>query len=418
MTASQPLDLFWSVPVSGDSRHVGTVTGDRPGYFDQLKDIALAADRLGFKGLVIPTGQGCDDPWVTAAALAPVTEHLQLVLALRPGVASPTHVARQAAALHRISNGRLMVKIVCGGDPAELAGDGIFLNHGDRYAHASEFLTVYRRLLEGKTVDLDGDYITVTGAQLAYPPQERRPPVWLGGSSKAALDLAAEYADTYLIWGEPLDQVEAKLKTIRRRSKAAGREVRFGLRIHLIVRPTEAEAWDAADKLIADLPATQRDLAAADQMQGGALPGRGRDPLLIVPNLSSNVGLARGGKGAALVGDPPTVAKRLRDYQALGIETVIASGCPHLEEAHRVAALLFPELGISAPAVRYRENPPAREMGHVLTFARRSDRDDVPFIADPAPAVPPSCAFPLSVLQDSIVERASDRARPDSAMAC
>ena len=197
---------------------------------------------------------------------------------------------------------------------------------------------------------------------------QKNVPIWFGGSSEPAHELAAEQSDVYLTWGEPLDQVAEKIADVRRRAEARGREVRFGLRIHLIVRETEGEAWAVADKLISNLSdeaiaAAQRKFAEESDSVGQrrmvALHGGGRrDKLEIAPNLWAGLGLVRRGAGTALVGDPKTVAARLRQYQELGIETIIASGYPHLEEAYKVAELLFPELGIGeAPKLKHRTAP-------------------------------------------------------------
>lgn len=352
----KPLDLFWFIPVSGDGSYLGSDKGIRYADFDYLKQIAQAADRLGFGGVLVPVGSHCEDPWITAAALATHTKRLRFLAALRPGLATPTHWARQAAALDRISEGRFIVNIVAGGDPLELAGDGIFLSHDQRYEHADEFLTVFRKLLDGETVDFKGEHIEVEGARLLFPTVQKPLPIWFGGSSDAALDVAGEHADVYLTWGEPPAQVAEKLEAARKRAAARGRELKFGLRIHLIVRETEQEAWNVANNLIAHLSdeaiaAAQRKFAqesdSIGQKRMSALHGGGRrDRLEIAPNLWAGVGLVRRGAGTALVGDPSTVAARLREYQALGIDTVIASGYPHLEEAYKVAELLFPELGI------------------------------------------------------------------------
>jgi alkanesulfonate monooxygenase len=354
---SKPLSLFWFIPVSGDGSYLGTDKGNRPADFRYLKQIAQAVDNLGFEGALIPVGSHCEDPFIVAAALATVTEKLKFLVALRPGLATPTHFARQTAAIDRISGGRMLLNLVAGGDAKELAGDGIFLDHDARYDHASEFLTVFRKLLARETVSFNGEHVRVEGGRLLFPPVQREVPVWFGGSSDPALDLAAAQTDVYLTWGEPLDQVAEKVEAVRKRARAKGREVKFGLRIHLIVRETEAEAWAVADKLIAHLSdeaiaAAQRKFAqesdSVGQKRMSALHGGGsRDKLVIAPNLWAGVGLVRRGAGTALVGDPATVAKRLREYQALGIETIIASGYPHLEEAYKVAELLFPELGIN-----------------------------------------------------------------------
>src|SRR5450755_2889016 len=251
ITAPAPLDVFWFIPVSGDGSYLGTRVGHRPADFRYLREIAQAVDRLGYAGVLIPTGKGCDDPWAFAAALAPWTQQLKYLVALRPGVASPSFAARQASAIDRISQGRFLANVVTGGNPAELAGDGIFLPHDERYAYTAEFLQVYRRLLLGESVTFDGRHIHVDGAKLDFPPVSKPiPPIWFGGSSDPALSVAAEHADTYLTWGEPVEQVAQKIETVRHRAKAFGRGVKFGMRIHLIVRETEAQAWAAADKLI------------------------------------------------------------------------------------------------------------------------------------------------------------------------
>src|ERR1700761_6402538 len=143
----KPLEMFWVLPVSGDGSYLGTDKGNRSADFSYLKQIAQAADRLGFSGALIPIGSHCEDPWIVAAALAPLTERLKFLVALRPALATPTHWARQAAAIDRISHGRLLINLVSGGDSKELAGDGIFLDHDARYAHAAEFLDVFGRLI-------------------------------------------------------------------------------------------------------------------------------------------------------------------------------------------------------------------------------------------------------------------------------
>jgi alkanesulfonate monooxygenase len=352
---AKPLEIFWFIPVTGDGSYLGTEVGNRSADFPYLRQIAQAADQLGFGGVLIPVGSHCEDPWITAAALAPHTERLKFLAALRPGLATPTHWARQAAALDRISNGRFLVNLVAGGDAKELAGDGIFLSHDQRYADAAEFLAIFRRLLAGETVDFEGRYQTVKGGRLLFPPVQQPLPVWFGGSSEPAHELAAGQTDVYLTWGEPIELAKEKIEDVRARARANGRAIKFGLRMHLIVRETDEEAWRVADRLISNvsdeaIALAQNKLNETDsvgQKRMSALQrGRSREALEIAPNLWAGIGLVRRGAGTALVGDPKTVAARLREYQALGVETVIASGYPHLEEAYKVAELLFPELGI------------------------------------------------------------------------
>ncbi len=359
-----PLDFLWFIPSSGDGAYLGTDTLSRPGDPAYFREIARAADRLGYSGVLIPTSIACEESFILAADLAAHTERLKFLVAVRPGTASPAYYARLASTLDRLSGGRLLLNIVVGGSAQELAGDGIFLGHDERYDHAQEFFQVFNSLMETGHANLDGKYIRALDAKLGLPPvQEPRPPLYFGGSSDAGIEFAAGITEKYLTWGEPPAQVAEKVAHVRRIAAARGHEVSFGIRLNFIVRETDEEAWAAADKLISHL--SDETIAAAQAAQVGqsdsvgqarmtALHQGRRDRLEVSPNLWAGVGLVRSGAGTALVGSPQTVAARLREYQEIGIDTVIASGYPHLEEAYRVAELLFPELGIAAPAAPVR----------------------------------------------------------------
>lgn len=347
------LDILWFLPTGGDTRYLGTSHGARPVTPDYLKQVAMATDTLGYDGILVPVGSGCEDAWITAATLVPHTQRLKFLVALRTAVAHPTAVARMAATLDRASAGRLMVNVVAGGNAAELAGDGVFLGHDERYDEAGEFITVWRQLLAGNTVTFNGKYHQLQNARQKFPPvQKPTPPVYFGGSSPAAHAFAGQHVDTYLTWGEPPIAVAEKIKDVRAKAAQHGRTVTFGIRLHVIVRETEAEAWTAAERLIRDvddatIAANLKDFAAYDsvgQQRMTALHGGDRAKLEVSPNLWAGVGLVRGGAGTALVGDPQTVAQRLLEYAELGIERFVLSGYPHLEEAYRFAELVFPLL--------------------------------------------------------------------------
>ncbi|KFC82947.1 FMNH2-dependent alkanesulfonate monooxygenase [Buttiauxella agrestis] len=354
------LNMFWFLPTHGDGHYLGSNDSARPVDHGYLQQIAQAADRIGFTGVLIPTGRSCEDAWLVAASMIPVTQRLKFLVALRPSVTSPTVAARQAATLDRLSNGRALFNLVTGSDPEELAADGVFLNHQERYEASAEFTHIWRRLLEGETVDHEGKHIQVKGAKLLFPPvQQPRPPLYFGGSSDVAQDLAAEQVDLYLTWGEPPHLVKEKIEQVRAKAAAHGRTVRFGIRLHVIVRETNEEAWEAANRLISQLDdetiaKAQAAFARTDsvgQHRMAALHGGKRDNLEISPNLWAGVGLVRGGAGTALVGDGPTVAARINEYAALGIDSFIFSGYPHLEEAYRVGELLFPHLDVAIPQI-------------------------------------------------------------------
>ncbi|MGJ8515016.1 FMNH2-dependent alkanesulfonate monooxygenase [Carnimonas bestiolae] len=363
---TQPLDFLWFIPSSGDGAYLGSdqrVRDPDPDYFSEL---AQTVDRLGYSGVLIPTGSACEESFVLAAHLAARTKRLKFLVAIRPGTASPAHYARLASTLDRFSRGRLLLNIVVGGNAAELAGDGVFLPHDERYDHAEEFFQVFTPLIETGQANLDGKYIKAHNARLGLPPvQEPRPPIYFGGSSDAAIDFSAGFVDKYLTWGEPPAQVKEKIERVKAAAAKKGHKVTFGIRLHFIVRETDEEAWAAADKLIEHLDEetienAQKALRASSDSVGQqrmfALHNGRRDALEVSPNLWAGIGLVRSGAGTALVGSPATVAERLREYQALGIDTVIGSGYPHLEEAYSVAELLFPELGIDSPRDRIRSS--------------------------------------------------------------
>lgn len=358
------MKIFWFIPTHGDSRYLGTAEGARALNHDYLKQVAQAADSLGYEGVLIPTGRSCEDPWVVAASLLPVTTRLKFLVAVRPGLHQPSLAARMAATFDRLSGGRLLINLVTGGDQTELEGDGVFLNHAERYEQAAEFIRIWREILarshDGESFDFDGKHLSVKGAKLLYPPvQQPYPPVYFGGSSPAAHELAAEQVDAYLTWGEPPADVAKKVADVRERAARFGRTVKFGIRLHVIVRETEDEAWQAAERLISRLDddTVIRAQAAFSRMDSegqrrmAALHAggkkRSRADLEISPNLWAGVGLVRGGAGTALVGDPHTVAARIQEYAALGLDTFVLSGYPHLEEAYRFAELVFPLLPVT-----------------------------------------------------------------------
>jgi alkanesulfonate monooxygenase len=355
------MQVFWFIPTHGDSRYLGTTEGAREVSLDYLKQVAVAADTQGYDGVLIPTGRSCEDPWVVASSLISVTRNLKFLVAVRPGLHEPSLAARMAATFDRLSGGRLLVNLVTGGDQTELEGDGVWLDHAQRYEASSEFIRVWREIItrshRGETYDFEGKHTQVKGARLLFPSvQQPHPPVYFGGSSEAAHELAAEQVDTYLTWGEPPAEVAKKVADVRARAAKHGRTVRFGIRLHVIVRETEDQAWKAAEDLISrvDDETVIRAQAAFSRMDSegqrrmAALHAggkkRGRADLEISPNLWAGVGLVRGGAGTALVGDPKTVAARIQEYADLGLDTFVFSGYPHLEEAYRFAELVFPLL--------------------------------------------------------------------------
>jgi alkanesulfonate monooxygenase len=356
--------LHWFLPTNGDSRtdlSLGNAVGaagsrvvdggtERVPDIGYIGQIARSAEQLGFAGALTPTSSWCEDAWVMTAGLTQVTERFKFLVAFRPGLQSPTLAAQMAATYQRISQGRLLLNIVTGGDDVEQRRFGDHLGKQARYRRAAEYLYIVRELWKGQPVDFTGEYFDVRGGQIVPAPVW--PDIYLGGSSADALDVAARHADVYLTWGEPPAAVADKLDRVRERAKAAGRELRFGIRLHVITRNTSAEAWAVAQRLLDGLDpaaiersqAIQRASQSEGQQRMSALHGGRTDALEISPNLWAGVGLVRGGAGTALVGSHEEVADRIAEYHALGIDEYILSGYPHLEEAYQVAEGVMPVL--------------------------------------------------------------------------
>jgi alkanesulfonate monooxygenase len=360
------IKLHWYLPTHGDGRTLLLARdtpyrrlesggeevrpGQRPATLEYLAQVARAAEQSGFDAALTPTGTWCDDAWITTAALSQLVDRLRFLVAFRPGSVSPTLAAQQAATYQSHTGGRLLLNIVTGGDDAEQRRFGDALDKDARYARTDEFLTILRGAWSGEPFSFHGEHLWVDGAQTL--PIERPPEIYFGGSSTAALRVAARHADVYLTWGEPPTQIESHLDRVRALADEHGRELRFGIRLHVVSRDDADEAWAAAEGLIADadeeaIATAQRELSttsAVGQQRMMDLHGGRRERLEIYPNLWAGIGLLRGGAGTALVGGHAQVADRIAEYHALGISEFILSGYPHLEEAYHFGEGVVPVL--------------------------------------------------------------------------
>jgi alkanesulfonate monooxygenase len=346
---------YWFIPSHGDgralSRRAGSAAPQRAADMTYLGQVAAAADQVGFSGALLPMGMFCEDPWLVAAALAERTARLRLMVALRPSLISPMLAAQMAATAQRMSGGRLELNIVTGGDPDEQARYGDWLRHDERYEQADEFLTILLGALTGRPTDLSGRYFRVKGAVIRRPP-DTLPPVFVGGSSARAQQTAARFGDTYLAWGETPGQLAELFAGARKQAAETGRALTFGSRFHVISRDTAREAWAVARELVADLDPAMIDQAHArwrrsesvGQQRMSQLRGGQDDPLEVYPNIWVGYGLLRPGPAAALVGSHEEVADRIEELAGSGVEYLILSGQPHVEEAYCVGEGVLPLL--------------------------------------------------------------------------
>ncbi len=360
------LVLHWYLPTGGDgatllaagagaqarrqARRSDREAGGRSATLDHLVAVARAAEQAGFDAVLTPTGTWCEDAWITTAVVSQHVRRLRFLVAFRPGTVTPMLAAQQAVAFQRLTGGRLLLNVVTGGDDAEQRRHGDGLGKDQRYARTDEFLTVLRDAWRGDPVSFRGQHLWTDGA-VAFadgPP----PPVYFGGASDAAVRVAARHADVYLTWGDRPQAVGAQIRRVREQAAALGRTVRSGVRLHVVTRDREADAWrdaaallDGADEqTIEAAQLTLRREASEGQRRMLALHGGRRDQLEVHPHLWAGVGLLRGGAGTALVGSHEQVADLIAEYHAAGVDELILSGFPHDVEATVVGRGLLPEL--------------------------------------------------------------------------
>lgn len=353
------LKFHWFLPTNGgDGRQIvggghgsGVISGGRPASVAYLGQVARSAEQLGFEAALTPTGAWCEDAWITTAMLSGLSERLKFLVAFRPGLTSPYLAAQMAGTFQNLSGGRLLLNVVTGGESHEQRMYGDFLDKDARYERTGEFLEIVRALWAGKPVDFEGRHFRVADAVLTQIP-DPLPRVYFGGSSPAALDVAARHVDVYLTWGEPPAAVGEKVARVRELAERQGRTLAYGLRVHTIARDTAEEAWAEADRLLAGISPEQirrvqdglRRSESEGQRRMLALNGGTKDGLEIHPNLWAGVGLVRGGAGTALVGSYQQIADLIEQYVEVGVTEFVLSGYPHLEEAYWFGEGVLPEL--------------------------------------------------------------------------
>jgi alkanesulfonate monooxygenase len=353
------LEFHWCVPVAGDGFHLGLPEWERPPTLDYAVAIAKAAEARGFLQLLF--GMGFDnhafEAWTLATAVLASTAQISAMVAVRPGFFSAPVMAKMAATLDHLSQGRLSLNVVTGGRPDEQAMYGDYLDHDARYRRTREFIELCRRLWSTPLAfDYQGEFHTLKQTRLELLPLQRGgPAIYFGGASPPATEVGAALADVYLMWGEPLAEIRERIGDMRRLVEAAGRtkDVRYGLRINVIARATTLEAREAAREMIrfvppevlkrgrrTEFPNTRRQ--SVGQGRQWELRGKADEDWYLSPGFWAGVSIARSGAGMALVGSYEEVAAMLLEYVALGIGCFILSGYPHLEECENVGRHVLP----------------------------------------------------------------------------
>ncbi len=341
MSGSGAVEVAWFGALCDDDyRYLGVPDPTLASSWQHCRDITLAAERNGFDNILLPSGYTLGiDSTAFAAGVAPLTERMRLLLAVRMGEMWLPQLARQIATIDQMLDGRLTVNIISSDIPGET------LESAPRYRRTLEWMHVLRTLLDGQPVDFHGEFVDLT----LDPPRASTvsgccPPFYFGGFSEAAKETAAAACDVFLTWPDTVDGVAATVADMEARAARHGRRLRYGLRSHVIVRETSQAARAAAAALVSRL----------DDTVGAAIRGRSLDSAsvgvrrqaelretsdrdgYVEANLWTGIGRARSGAGAAIVGDPDEVVAKLGAYRDVGIDAFILSGYPHLDECDRV----------------------------------------------------------------------------------
>lgn len=342
------LRFNWYAPTHGDARIIGGRDTDlawTPAYIDR---VAQEAENASFEGILLPVGPTCADSFISGVHIAMATKRLRVIVAARTGAVLPTVAAKSLATMSHLAPERIAINVVTGGSPMELAMDGDNLPHEARYRRTAEFLQILRGSWEKAPFDFGGEFFKVRGAR--FTPRPASPvPVYLGGASESAVHAAAKYADIYLMWGESAEAVVRHLAMVRSLAGLAGRQIRCGMRINLIVGKTHDDAWHMAESGLAAVTSTQAASAAAyirDSDSEGVRRIQQTQAITTGDRAVYWTGMVpfRSGNSTALVGSPEEVAAALGNYVRGGVEEFIFSSYPHHESVELIGAEVLPRL--------------------------------------------------------------------------
>ncbi|AUQ50280.1 alkanesulfonate monooxygenase SsuD [Phaeobacter inhibens] len=367
------VEVSWFAALcSDDYQFLGVPDGDLRSSWAHCSDIVKEAEAQGFRNILCPSSyQVGQDTLSFVAGCAPITDRINMLAAVRCGEMQPIMLARTLATLDHMLEGRLTVNIISSDFPGETADSGF------RYQRSREVVEILKQAWTRDEINHKGEVYQFEGLTTdpARPYQTGGPLLYFGGYSPAALELCGEHCDVYLMWPEKMEDLAGRMQAVHNVAETYGRTLDYGLRVHVIVRDTEAEAYEYADHLVSKLDDAQgkaiRDRALDATSLGVAHQAKNRDIAdefgFIEPNLWTGIGRARSGCGAALVGSTDQVMSKLEAYQKMGIRAFVLSGYPHLEEARHFGARVMPHLKTCSLPHEYGRVPqstPATPLGN------------------------------------------------------
>lgn len=354
-------EISWFAPIcDGDDAILGTRDPQYKSSWKNASEILLKADELGYRNILCPSSyQVGQDTMTFAAAVAPLSKQINMLTAIRCGEVHPPMLARAIATLDHILEGRLTINIISSNLP------GTDMSSKERYARSREVIQILKQCWTENEINFHGEYYQFQLDTTPVKPYQQNggPLLYFGGYSPDGVDLCAEHCDVYLMWPETIDRIEEHMRSLSEKAAKYGRTIDFGLRVHMIVRETEAEARAYAQQLMSNIDdvtgAELRDRALDAKSLGVSKQANMRaisdTEGFVEDHLWTGIGRARSGCGAALVGDPDQIVQKLRAYMDLGIRSFIFSGYPHMQECELFAKYVLPRLEtFSMPIVQGR----------------------------------------------------------------
>lgn len=362
------VEVSWFAALcSDDYQFLGVPDGDLRSSWVHCSGIVKEAEAQGFRNILCPSSyQVGQDTLSFVAGCAPITDRINFLAAVRCGEMQPIMLARTIATMDHMLEGRLTVNIISSDFPGEVA-DSAF-----RYQRSREVVEILKQAWTQDEITYKGevyDFSDLT-TDPAKPYQTGGPLLYFGGYSPAAVDLCGQHCDVYLMWPEPRENIAERMKAANAAAERYGRTLDYGLRVHMIVRDTEAEAREYADYIVSKLDDEYgkliRDRAHDSISLGVSHQARARELAdqfgYVEPNLWTGVGRARSGCGAALVGSTDQVLSKLEDYQKMGIRAFILSGYPHMDECRHFGSRVLPQMKTVQLNEAYGRKPPATPM--------------------------------------------------------
>jgi alkanesulfonate monooxygenase len=351
MSAGKRLEFGWFLPTAGDTTAYGLSDSFVPQSLELFDKVLGAAESAGFEYMLVPVQTACWEAWISSAMMVARSKSMRMLVAARPSYINPVLMAKMISTFDQLSGGRICINLIAGQSEAENAQEGVKWGKEERYEIMDEEVSILKALWTTRgPVHYDGKFYQLKGAQIRpYPLQKPHPKFYLGGGSRQAWEISAKHSDVHLFWGDTYDRIRANMAEIREMAASHGREsqIGFGMRLQIICRETEKEAWEFARELVAHASETQK--AFVKQHFATSEANRRVRELaaagdVIERNLWTGITQVRPGAGIAIVGTPEQCADTIQDFIDLGCHSFCLSGYLHDEEAERFGKWVMPIL--------------------------------------------------------------------------